>query len=257
MAQKKKIDYAARAAHRKNVENAAYKAKQAKNKALWQKHGKLITFGGIGAIVLIVLLILVFNWFISFDGHIPVMLGKLNGAGDNWIVTNLGSTNNPSYFKLGEFNVPEGYTVDESTSFATDKLAQGFYSVADDENAAVKNVYVTGVKNVSGAAQMEKVLGYNMTHSHTEPVTLEIDGKNVIYSYFVYDTTEKEDPEAEIPEEDLIGYSNITMYVDTVKDSCILISVSSQTDQPILEVPGEDVLYPVAEQFLAAITLPQ
>ena len=253
MARKKKINYTARAAHRRNEEKAAYKKEKARRAAFWKAHGSTVLKAGIAGVIVLVALILCFNWFISFDGHINMMFGQLRGVGDDWIVTNLGTTSSPSYFKLGTFRIPEGYTQDPDYSISTDKLARTIYVTPDDETSPVAGIYVSGIKESTASEMLEKVLGYNLAASTTGSKTATIDGKEVIYAYNLYDTTENADPEAKIPDEQKTGYSNIIAYMDTCRGCCLLVNISS-TSGAYLDAPTEEALYPALETAVANLS---
>ena len=132
---KRKSNYAAREAHRKNVEQAKYKAQAAKRKAFWEKYKRYVIIGVPALIVLIIGIWLICKATIGPGGSIPNFFGHLRGVEENWIVANQGTDNAPRYYKMGEYNAPEGYTRDPDYNVSSDKLSQNFYYTADDENA--------------------------------------------------------------------------------------------------------------------------
>lgn len=251
MAKKKKINYTARAAHKRNLEKAAYEKKHAKSIAFWKANGKRVTIAAIAAFVLVIAVILCCKWFVSLDGHINIMFGKLRGVEDNWIVTNLAASGQ-EYFKLGTFDVPEGYQIDPEGNLNSDKLAQAFYMKPVEESNKVTTAYVTGVKNTDAASMATKLLGYGMYQEGAKVKTTTIDGKELAYIYAIYDTTEQQEG-VEVAEEDRTGYSSIIAYVNTAHDSCILVTVST-TATAYAEVPAAEELMPVLETMVTNLT---
>ncbi|MDR0929709.1 MAG: hypothetical protein LBM74_08400 [Oscillospiraceae bacterium] len=64
---------------------------------------------------------------------------------DNWIIQNLGDKQNPKYYKLAEYTVPDGYFRDTESSTSSDWNRVEFYLRPDDESGALKYGYVVGV----------------------------------------------------------------------------------------------------------------
>ena len=168
---KRKQNYAAREAHRKNVERAKVQEQAAKRKAFLDKYRRHLMIGIPAVIVLAIGIWLICKATIGPGGSIPNFFGSLQGVQDNWIVTNQGTTSSPRYYKMGEVSTPEGYTLDADYTISSDHSDQTFYFVAEDENAPIQTVYVTGVRNRDAAGMIEMVSGYNMYSG--EPVISE------------------------------------------------------------------------------------
>lgn len=248
MGKRKQVNYRAEQNRRRNQEEAAYRKKAKERKEFFDKHGKKITVATVAAIVAIVLIWLGCKWFISPGGSIPNFFGYLRGVEDNWIVSNLAENDNDSYyFKLAEFDAPEGYTLDPEASFSTDALARTQYYVADDENAAAASLYIAGVANKTAAAQVETLVGYGYTASPSGTVT--IGGKEAQYAYSVFDTSEEGTADA-----DKTGYASLCVYVDSVKDSCVLVLLNTATTA-MADVPTEESLLAVAETIVPNLTI--
>jgi len=251
MGKKKYVNPRAAQAHRRNVEKAEYRKKQAANKALWDKHGKTIIIAGVAALVLIIAVWLGCKWFVGPNGSIPNFFGTLRGVEDNWVVTNTGTTRNPTYYHLASFDTPEGYTWDPDYRITTsNELNKSLYFEANAEDSVVDHIYVSGVKNKSAKEQMEALMGYTFHKESSEAVTANIGGHDVTYAYFVYDnSTEESDPE------NPPSYSSITCYVDTVQNSSVLLLVNSPT-VPQSEVPSQEALMAEVEKLLPLLKLP-
>lgn len=245
---KKKIGKTARVVQRRSMESSDRKRKNAKNAAFQKLNRKRVAITVLAAFVLLIAVILCCKWFVSLDGHINMMFGNLRGVGDNWIVTNL-SVPGRKYFKLGTFDIPNGYHADPESSLNTDRLARAFYMRSDDDTDKITGVYVTGIANTGAAAMVNRLLGYNMYQENVQAKLVTIDGKEVVYIYAVYDTTQ--DTEAE--EENRRGYSSLVAYVNTSHDSCIMINVST-AETAYAEVATEGEMMPILETVVANLT---
>lgn len=253
---KKKYDYRAEQARKRNQQKLADKKQAAKEKEFFRKYGKQIIIGVVAAIVVIVAIWLGCKWFVGPGGSIPNWFGTLRNVEEDWLITNTGTTSNPKYFKMGEYTAPEGYTLDADFSGSSDALNQAQYYNADDENALVQSVYVCGVRNIAAADQLATVLTYYTENSGAKQAT--IAGHDVHYAYITYDSTQTtyddEGNAVEVAEEDRTGYSGLCMYIDTVQDSSVLVMLNSK-DGPLADVVPEDQLFPEAEKFLSLLTI--
>lgn len=250
---KKKYDYRAQQAHKRNQQKIAdAKAKQ-KNKEFIEKYGKQILIGVAAAIVLIVAIWLGCKWFVGPGGSIPNWFGTLRNVEADWIIADTSSNSTPKYFKLGEYTAPEGYTLDASAS-STGDLSQAQYYTANDENAAVQTMYVSGVGGVSANEQASTVTLFYPDNSGVKQAT--IAGHDVQYVYITSINTEYDEQGnvVEVPEEEQVGGSMLAMYVDSVQDSCVLMSLQS-AELPKAEIPTEETLLAAAEPLFANLTV--
>ena len=217
-----------------------------KRRAFYAVHKKRIFTGVIAAVLAIALGWMAVDYFYTPGGSIRMFMGKLIGVEDNWIVRNMGTTKNPLYFKLGQVDAPEGYTLDADYNVASDKIEQSFYYNADDENAVVQSVYYAGVKDKTGEQMLETVTGSGMYTSVTEARETEIAGMKARYVYAQMnpDSTDTS-----------VFSALLIMYVDTVKDSCVLINCSSGhlTQE---QLPDEAAMLTEAEKLVACLKLP-
>lgn len=253
---KKKYDYRAVQAHKRNQQKIAdAKAKQ-RNKEFIEQYGKQILIGVAALIVVIVAIWLGCKWFVGPGGSIPNWFGTLRNVEENWIVTNTGTTSKPKYFKLAEFEAPEGYTLDPEYNGSTDTLNMTQYYNADDETAPVSAMYVSGVRNVTAEGQLNSILAYYPENTGAKQAT--IAGHDVHYAYIITDTTVDQTDEAgnvlPTPEEEKTGASFLCMYVDSVQDSCVLVMLNT-AEALKSEVVTEEVLLAEAEKFLPLLTV--
>lgn len=253
---KKKYDYRAAQAHKRNQQKIADAKAKAKQKEFFQKYGKQVIIGVVAAIVVIVAIWLGCKWFVGPGGSIPNWFGTLRNVEENWIVTNTGTTRSPKYFKLGEYDAPEGYTLDPDYAGSSDPLNQFQYYTPNDEASPIESLYVSGVKNTSAADMITNVLGLYGENGGAKQST--IGGHDVHYAYITMDTTvdqmDEEGNVIETAEEDKTGTSMLVMYTDTVQNSSVLVMLSTK-EAPLAEVVAEDVLLAEAEKVLPLLTV--
>ena len=254
MGKKKKINYRAEQARRKNAEKAEQKRKAAERRELWNKHGKQIIIIAVAAVAALVLIWLGCKWFIGPGGSIPNFFGTLRGVESDWVVANTGTTSKPRYYKMAEFSTPEGYTLDPEYDLSSDKLAQTLYFTADDENALVQTIYVSGVTGYTAADQLTRVLDYGFFKDASEAIAGTLGGHEVQYAYMLC-PTDTDEESAEKPDTERNGYASVCIYVDSVQDSCVLVMLNSAT-ATLAEAPSREALVAEAEALLSHLTLP-
>lgn len=256
---RKKINYAAKEAHRKNVERAKYQEQAKKRKAFLDKYRKQLMIGIPAAVVLIIGIWLICKATIGPGGSIPNFFGNLQGVQENWVVTNQGTTNAPRYYKMGEFTAPEGYTLDPEYNISSDKRDKTFYYTADDENAVIQSIYVAGVKNRSASEMVEMVSGYSM---FAEEPTISADpvggqkGQWMLGIINDEEITEEETEENAEEEAELkIGHMQMNLYSESVQNSCVLVFMNSKSAVPAEEIPSKEEFLAEAEKILAHLTV--
>lgn len=253
---KKKYDYRAAQAHKRNQQKIADQKAKAREKEFIQKYGMKILIGVVAAIVAIVAIWLCCKWFVGPGGSIPNWFGTLRNVEEDWIITNTGTTSKPRYYKFGEYTAPEGYTLDPEYNGSSDKLNQFQYYNANDEAAPVQTLYVSGVKGVDAQTQLNTILTYYTENGGAKQAT--IAGHDAHYAYIVMDTTvdqtDEEGNVIETAEEDKLGASFMVAYVDTVQDSCVLVMLNT-AEGPKANVVTEDVLLAELEKVMANLTL--
>ena len=219
--------------------------KLAKRRAFYREHKKQLIIAAIAAVLLIVAIVLAVDYFYAPGGSMRIFMGNLLGVQENSVIRNLGTTRSPRYYTFGTFDAPEGYTSDPSFYQASDTKEQNFYYVADDENAVIENIYVTGVKNRTGESMVEEVGGSGMYAFMSEKRTAEIAGNTYNYLYALSNNSD----------DDSIFWATLIMYVDTVQDSSILVNLSSPRGAEN-EVPDEGTMLQAAEPILAGVKVP-
>ena len=255
MAKKHHYDYRAAQNRKRNLEQAEIRRKQAKNKAIWEAHGKQIIIGSVAVVLALILIWLGCKFFMGPGGSLPNFFGNLRTVESDWIVANTGTSSKPKYFKMGEVTAPEGYTLDPEYIIGSDAKAQTFYFAADEANSAAKSVYVAGVSNTSAADMLNTVLGYSYHESAGEATNATIGGHDVHYAYVVYgDSATATDTDLDGTVEAIDGYPSLCMYIDSVQDSCVLVLINGYT-APLAEVASEADLLAQAEAILPCIVV--
>ena len=252
---KRKIDYAAREAHRKNVERAKQQEQAAKRKAFLEKYRKHLIIGIPAVIVVIVAVWLICKATVGPGGSIPNFFGHLQGVQDNWIVANQGTTSAPRYYKMGEYTAPEGYTMDPEYQVSSDKLDQTMYFTADDENAVIQSIYIAGVHNRTAADMVDMAAGFSMFAGDVTRSEESIGG--LTGAHWLLGTVNDAEATAET-EEDApleIGHMQMNVYVESVQDSCVLVFMNSRAQTAAAEIPSQEDFLAAAEEILKNLTV--
>ena len=235
--------------------NARKKAN--KYRPLTDKEKKMIMIG-LGAVVVIVLLIAIFY----DDGSLPIKKGAVvtDGAqqmlsyaydeetglvaeepsefeedvlNTNWIVTNLGTTKKPKYFKLGEVEVPDGYYRRQETNKRKQESDFMFYEAG--ENADGKSyVYVSGMKGAYDD-NAKNTLGYlpqyNTSNDVSEIISAKIGGYDANYYYYTATDTDEDDP-------DITYYAqSVNCYLNAGRNRtiCLMAFVRAESEEDYMD----------------------
>lgn len=218
----------------------------AKAKAWLEENPRLAIAGTAALVVLILLVWLACKWFVGPGGSIPNFFGHLVGAQEDWLIIDTAENGDtPRYQHLADFAIPEGYQRGEFSAFA-DELQQDFYCSAVESGGAIGNFYISGAKNMTGAAMLEALLSYQVHQEAIGPKAAVIAGKDVNYAYLTFDESDTSGEGR--------GYSSLCIYVDTDKGACVTAMLNSPT-LPMAEVPDEAALLAEAEIILSGLTI--
>lgn len=228
----------------------AFQAKKAeisgKASAYVKQHRKQVLITAAAVIAAVVVLWLGGKLLIGPGGSIPNFFGHLVGVKDNWLIINTAQDGkSPRYHHLADFELPDGYHLDNFSVF-DDGMQQDFYCVADDENTIVQDVYISGAKNMVAAEYPDVLLSYQMHSEASEPGPSTIAG---IDGYTICLTFDESDTNGED-----MAYRALCMYIQTEKDACISVMISSPT-LPLEQLPDEAALRTEAETILSGLTL--
>jgi len=231
-------------AARKSASKKAEEKKIAAQKAYWEAHKKQILTIAAIAVAAIIVLALAIDYLYVPANSVRDFMGNTIGVNENAIIREL----NGRYYEFGTMDQPAGYeAADYGIAMTTDEKETYFYYEAAEEGKAVDSAYVIGVKNRTAADMLEAIaLTFNY-EEQTENKQATIGGHDVHY-FYSKGLQNEENPD--------IYAANITAYVDTIKDSCILVSLSSE-DGALDTLPTEEAMLADAEAIFASLKLPQ
>ena len=137
--------------------------------------------------------------------------------------------------------------VEGELGILSDENETSFSFEAEDENKAVQTVYTVGVKNRTAEEMLNMVSGSFNYEVQTENKTATIGGHEVHY-FYGQGLESEESPDVFI--------STMTCYVDSVKDSCVLVSLASK-EGALEELPSEEAMLADAEGIFASLKINQ
>jgi len=170
----------------------------------------------------------------------------LKGKRDNWLIIDVsaGSTS-PDHQHLADFDIPEGFTRDDYSTYS-DNVTQDFFCIANDESAAVQDVYISGSKALRAAEFPATILSYNLHKAAGEPRQLTVAGKDCHALYMVTDESEYYGAG--------MNLAHMSFYFDTDKGACVT-AVFRSSMAPLDQLPDEAAMLAEAERILANLTL--
>lgn len=236
--------------HARAMRRKAFQTKKAeasgKVSAYVKQHRKQVLITAAAVIGAVAVLWLGCKLLIGPGGSIPNFFGTLVGAQEDWLIINSAPDGKaPRYQHLADFQIPDGFHPDDFSVF-DDGMQQDFYCVADDMTGPVQDVYISGAKNMVASEYPGILLSYQMHSDATEPGPVTIAGLD---GYAVCLTFDKSSTDGEG-----MAYRSLCMYIETAKDVCISVMISSPT-LPLGELPDEAALRAAAETILAGLTL--
>lgn len=229
-------------AARKSASKKAEEKKLAARKAYWEANKKQILTIGAIALAAILVLVLAIDYFYVPAGSIRSFAGNLIDVKENALVREIDGR----YYELATIDAPAGYAAaDYGADMVTDDNETFFFFEAEEEGKAVNSVYAIGVKN-RGAAEMLDMVSVSFNYEvQTENKQSQIGGHDVHY-FYSKGLQSEENPD--------IYIATMTCYVDTIKDSCILLSLAS-VEGALDELPSEEEMLADAETIFPALVL--
>lgn len=229
-------------AARKKANKAAEEKKLAARKAFWDAHKKqILTIAGIAlAVIIAVSLIVDYCYVPSYS--VRDFMGNLINVNENALIREIDGR----YYEMGSFENFEGYVPTESTvgMISDDKETYYFFD-AEDETKAIQSIYTIGVKDRTAADMISMVSQSFQYDVQTENKTAQIGGHDVHY-FYSQGMNSSETPD--------ILVASLTCYVDSIKDSCVLISLSSAPGAADT-MPTEEAMLAEAESIIASFTI--
>lgn len=243
----KKHQYRASAAEKKKRQAEQQKQKSA---AFWAKYKMPAIIGTVAVIALVIAVILIIN-SVAAAGSIPMKGGQLEGVQPNWLVDKLGNEKSKNYFKVAEVNIPDGYK--DMGGLKNDPLEQNFFLVPTAEDAMVENVIVMSMPGKK-PQDLANNLGENLDYLiASEPVQMEIAGKNVYMRILV--SANYETNASNAIGKDSGVYYFIGAYTDAMKDGSVMVCMTTK-DYPSLEtLPAKEDIMDALEEIFAGITI--
>ena len=229
-------------AARKSASKKAEEQKLAARKAYWEAHKKqILTWAGI-AVAVILVLALAIDYLYVPAGTIRSFMGNLIDVKENALVREIDGR----YYEFGTMDTPAGYAAaDYGMDMTNNPKETFFYFEAEDEGKAVSSVYAIGVKNRPAAEMIEMVSASFNYEEQTENKQVQLGGHDVHY-FYSKGLQSEETPDVLI--------ATLTCYVDSVKDSCVLLSLASK-EGAVDELPSEEEMLAEAEAIFASLTI--
>ena len=227
---------------RKSASKKAEEKKLAARKAYWEAHKKqIITYAAIALAAIIALALLIDYCYVP-SHSVRDFMGNLIGVKDDALIREVDGR----YYEFGTVSTPAGYApADYGAAMTTDEKETYFYYTAEEEGKAVNSVYTIGVKNRGAAEMLDMVSGSFNYEVQTENKQATIGGHDVHY-FYAQGLASEENPD--------IFIATMTCYVDSIKDSCVLVSLA-YVEGALEELPSEEAMLADTEGIFAALTI--
>ena len=229
-------------AARKSANKKAEEQKLAQRKAYWESHKKQILTLAAAVVAVIAVLALIIDFVYVPAYSVRDVMGNLVNAKENALIREIDGR----YYEFGTMDTPAGYVAaDYGMAMTSDENETLFYYEAAEEGKAAVSAYLIGVKERTAADMVEAISATFNYEELSELKNATIAGHDVHYFYSKGLLSETE------PD---IYTANITAYVDTIKDSCVLVSLASEKGA-LDALPTEEALLADAEAVFAALTI--
>lgn len=152
------------------------------------------------------------------------------------------------YYELGKMNIPKGYSLERyetQISYDINETAVSFESMYD--SIPIKTIYVSGVAKRTASEMLDVVINASLYEEQSERKEAYISGHDVHYFY------SKALVSTEIPDEFV---ATITAYVNTVENSCILVTLSSPKGEWD-DLPSEEEMMDDSHLIFECLKLPE
>lgn len=169
---------------------------------LTPKQKKLWKWGAIIAACLLVVIVVLgqYDLLPHFKGNLHLVGGKLLGVDANDVIVNLGDSKNTEYYKIGKFDVPEGFELlgEDTVNVRSDELETEWVIKPSEGYQGVQYIAVCGTSE-SSEKRKEAVRSLGaVVDSETEETTYPdlTEGvspvKNVAFSGYIYGDEQKD-----------------------------------------------------------------
>lgn len=223
-------------------------AQAAKEREAWNKAKKPLLIA-LAVVAVLVVGVLLFNEFYVAPGHLKVRNGSMQGAQENWLVVNVGTSSRPDCLHVADVTTPAGFTLDPTYNTFSYGTSQTRYYNANDDTAPVRAIYATGVANTKPAENIQRLMTTGYFTPVGEPVTQQIGGKEVTWLLTTSTAIDENGNEME-------GQSTgaLYAYTDRPQGGCIsvvLMSRSFPTEEPYTP----EVYMPLLEEVISGLTI--
>lgn len=200
-----------------------------------------LIFCGCALVLAIVLFALLYN-----DGSLPLNDENMPVTeGDNWLVANVGTTSERKFYKLGEVNAVDGFTLDTENIDQVSSAWKMYTFYPNDPDSQIVDYLVMGISNPAESTAQGAQLNYkayegNLQISEVEKAILGEDEVDF------FTTATLETPEgAEGTQQQLFAY------MPARKNTAIMIRVTvNTTERPALTTSEMlDFLKQIADQI--------
>ncbi len=211
----------------------------------------------------IVAIVLFFVLRSAFDGHLNVVDGVVQTAGDNWIVANAGTTQKPRYFKVGEAGEVEGFARSLDDSSTVDKNVKAYTYTPDDAASPIKVTVMAGADTYD---RLPATLQSNFAQFMPDATMGEISQDDVAgkrarsFSYtFNYPTSglaaeATPAPDAATESQSMTHTKAAYTFLEAGHGRSVMLSATaSDTDEA--KLPGEDALKDAIARVAARVTI--
>jgi len=155
---------------------------------------------------------------------------------------------NGQYYELAKMRIPTGYSLEKyetQISYDVNETTVSFEALYD--NTPINNIYVTGVSNRTAEEMLDFVINAALYEEQSKRKETCISGYKIHYLY------SKTLVSLDIPDEFV---ATITAYVNTIENSCILVSMNSQKGQWD-NLPSEEEMMGNSHLIFECLKLPE
>ncbi len=216
-------------------------AKKARPPITEKKKLALIIGGGVLAVALLLLIIF-------YHGpNLRVTNGEVQVGGDNWIVSNLSSSNAKRYFKLGEANPAPGYVWKPESSIKYDTNEKDYWFEPEEEGAEPYFYYISGVN--AKAPEYAAEARANFAGMYGEEVVSEVQTATIGGHEAYYFTSQTTNTEVTPP----TTMQMLTCYLPATRNASILVTISYHITEET-PAPTSDAMLAMLETIVSTIT---
>ena len=167
----------------------------------------------------------------------------------NWLITDLGSSSKPKYYKLAEISLPDGFYRRQDTNKSDQETDFWFYP-EDEAASSLDFVYFSGTNgryDEVPTQTLSMITAYNETCDLSEVQNATFAGMDAYYYYYNASNTDQETG--------LVNYSqSFNCYFQGPRNTTIVMLLSVSGDSEEIYLPEEELLAQ-AELFASCIHL--